>query len=201
MDTQQALKYQQLEFFLLHSLIVDELHMLRHVNRITPATAKNVQGGAAILSRLFRSFLVKVFPPTFRISKKQSRLDFNITSDLATQQFLNNTKDSDSCLDLRTLLPKEMGILRFSFPNCLYVTLSGHRMRRSRYYQTTWSPADLGIDHFCDGAKAVLTWKKRFDKAMLKTSFVDVLPEKQTQNFAQEQLEAIIRNAKETGKL
>lgn len=201
MDTTQALKYQQLEFFLLHNLVVDELHMLRHVNRITPATVKSVREGTAILARLFRSFLVKVFPPPFRVSKKQSRLDFYVMSDLATQKILNDTKDSNDCLDLRNLLLEEMGILRFSFPSFLSVTLSGHRMRRSRYYQTVWSPADLGIGHFCDGVKAVLTWKKRLDKAILSTSSINVLPEKQTQNFAQEQLEAVIRNAREGGRL
>ena len=166
MDTQQALRFQQAEFFLLYNLVVEELRLLRRTKRIAPSAARDVNSGTASLTRLFRSFLTKVLPPPMTISKRPYRLEFGIGIDGPTQKLLQAAKDLDECQALRAPAPEEIGLLRFSFPSHLAITLSGHRFRRSRWYQSTWGASELGITRFCDAVKVIMSWKGRFDRAV-----------------------------------
>jgi hypothetical protein len=207
MDTLQALRYQQLEFFLLHNLVVEELQLLRRTSRMPPSSARTTQEGTARLARLFRSFLSKTFPSPMRISKRPYRLEFVISIDEPTRQLLMRAKDSESCQALRALTAEEIGLLRFSFPSSLTIILSGYRMRRSRWYQTKWDASDLGIGKFCSAVKATLAWKTRFDKAVSDARAAEAAPPEPaavplpTRNLAQEQLDAVLRAAAEAGWL
>lgn len=208
MDTSQALRYQQLEFFLLHNLVTEELQLLRRTSRILPSSAHTAQEGTAILARLFRSFLSKTFPSPMRISKRPYRLEFIILTDETTRQLLLRAKDSEACQTLRAPTTEEIGLLRFGFPGSLTIILSGHRIRRSRWYrQSTWEPSDLGIGRFCDAVKTILAWRTRFDKAVSDVRAAEAAPPESvvipasTRNLAQEQLDAVLLAATEAGRL
>lgn len=207
MDTLQALRYQQLEFFLLHNLVVEELQLLRRTSRMPPSSARTTQEGTARLARLFRSFLSKTFPSPMRISKRPYRLEFVISIDEPTRQLLMRAKDSESCQALRAPTTEEIGLLRFSFPGALTIILSGHRIRRSRWYQSRWDPSDLGIGKFCSTVKAILAWRTRFDKAVSDARAAEAAPLQpvvtatSARNLAQEQLDAVLRAAAEAGRL
>jgi hypothetical protein len=208
MDILQALQYQQLEFFLLYNLVVEELHILRRTSRMPPSSADTIQEGSVRLTRLFRSFLSKVFPSPAQVSKRPYRLEFTVSIDEPTKQLLQRARDSESCQTLRAPTTEEIGLLRFSFPGHLTLVLSGHRMmRRSRWYQNKWDASDLGIGKFCGAVKATLAWKARFDKAVSDARAVEAAPPEPAiilppaRNLAQEQLDAVLRAAAEAGRI
>lgn len=198
MDNQQAQRFQQTEFFLLHNLLVEELRILKRTKRITPAAATTVQEGTACLARLFRSFLVKSFPEPMAVSKTPYRLEFTVRFDDATRQVIQRLRDTEEYRALNTPELGEIGLVR-SGAYGMTLAMGGRQFRRSRWYRTGWEPIDLGIGQFCKAAKAVLSWKSRLGKTLAAAE--EEGPPAPKRNMAQEQLEAAIRAASEAGRL
>lgn len=209
MDRATVLKLQQIEFFLLHGLVVDELRLLKRSRRMTPAKRQGgtAQQRMALIGRLFRSFLEKVFPArVFAISKRPCIQEFTVGMDPDTSALLRRagTADPDLC---RTLQPTvgEIGLLRFDFPHTLTITMGTGRRRRAGYnyrYGCEMDVADMGVGRHCAAARAVLAWKGRLDRVLAAGAVEGMVgPPEPRRNQAQEQLEAVIRGAEEAGRL
>jgi len=208
MDRESVKTHQQIEFFLLHSLVVDELRVLKRARRITPASKSHytMNQRSAIIGRLFRSFLMKVFPASmFAVSKRAYRQEFEIKiADNAVRDLLRRAKDILPMM-YQSLQPEagEIGLLRFDFPSCLTFRIGGY-VRRNRWANRNGcEPHEVGIGRYCPAAKAALSWKRRFDSAVKEAKALEeeVGPPAPVMNHAQEQLDAVLRAAAEAGRL
>lgn len=204
MQRADILKLQQIEFFLLHNLIVDELQLLRRSKRMTPARRPNSteHQRMALIGGLFRSFLTKVFPSPFRVSKRAYFQEFTVSMDSATRERLRraNVALPDLC---RTLQPTadEIGTLRFDFPNHLTIAIALSRRYRHRYGYNM-EVADMGIGRHCLAVNAVMAWRKRLDAVLEGADAEEMVgPPEPVRNHAQEQLEAVLRGAAEAGRI
>jgi hypothetical protein len=201
----KALIHQQIEFFLLNDLLVNELHLIKNSKRITPACNPNnscAQNGS-LISRLFRSFLVKVFPPPFVIHKRSYMNRFEIVIPQDIQDILMRTRtDMEPHTTLQPTV-EEIGTISFSFPRHLLITVSEQNWSYT-YRGDSESLKKFGIGRYCPAVKAVIHWKNRLDltlnniKEIQKTEPVVIIPKV---NKAQEELEAVIRAAREAGRL
>jgi hypothetical protein len=205
MDRATALKLQQTEFFLLHSLVVDELRLLKRSKRMTPAhlsEGTTVCQRTALIGRLFRSFVDKVFRRPFIVSKRPYYQEFTVSMDCGTRESLRrlNEIQPDLC---RTLQPTtdEIGLIRFDFPHCLTISIGIRGRYRNRYYGSNIDVADIGIGRHCLAVKATLDWKRRLDAVLSAGEDEMIGPPEPKRNQAQEQLEAVIREAAEAGRL
>lgn len=206
MDVKNVKTHQQIEFFLLYSLVVDELRILKRTKRITPAKESyySINQCSAIITRLLRSFLMKVFPaPMFTISKKNWRYEFEIkVVDNTVCSLLLRTKDILPTM-YQLLQPgvDEIGLLYFDFPYRLTLRF-GDRIRRNKWASHS-TLQDIGIGRYCSVAKAALSWKKRFDNAIKEAMALEVKMGSPTPvvNRAQEQLDAVLRAATKAGRL
>lgn len=207
MDRQTILKLQQMEFFLLHDLVVNELRIIRRSKRVTPAQSpgNTAQQRMALVGRLFRSFLEKVFPrPLFRTSKRPYFQEFTVTMDRVTVERLRRINAVQPDL-IRTLQPtaEEIGLFRFGFPSTLTISVASSQRRgyRDRYNCYEMEVAVVGVGRHCAATKAVLAWKKRLDAVLSADDNEMVGPPEPKRNQVQEQLEAVLREAAEAGRL
>lgn len=207
MDTMEALRHQQMEFFLLHSLAVDELRLLKGSRRVTPAHrshAHTVNQRTALIGRMFRSLLVKVFPPPrFTVHKSRFHLQkFEIQLASGDVDLLLLAADHAVW---QSLLPEpgEIGLLSYSGHGHLDILVVARRASRSRWHVSRWEPGDLGIGRHCPAAKAAIAWRRRFDAAIMAASEVaeEMVgpPWPPPANRVQEQLEAALRAATTAG--
>lgn len=194
MKNERLLQLQQMEFFLLHSLLVDELHLIRNVKRFAPAHTRSATDGKAALARLFKSFLIKLFARA-RVTKQPNCLSFTVGFDKDTRSLLEKIGNSDHDADLRTPTAGEIGLLRVDLPHSVTVSLGGHTWRRRRYYSSGDPLADNGIGKFCGAAKTVAAWKGRLDLALAVAANHNPTADEPARNIAQEQLDAVLRMA------
>ncbi len=208
MDRAEMLKHQQVEFFLLYNLLVEEFGVLKRTKRMTPAKRPGytVRQNWTFVTRLFRSFLEKTFPKPFSISKRNYYQEFQVSPPTASAELLKSARDLVPDI-VPSLQPEgdEIGKLRFDFPWRLTIRLGSRRQRRSRWdISNAWDSEQIG--QYCPAAKATLSWKARFDSALAEAGKAlstpkDVEKLEPENNQAQDQLEAVIRAAKEAGRL
>jgi hypothetical protein len=202
MDRQTTLKLQQIEFFLLHSLVVDEFRLIRRSKRITPVrcAGESDRQRMALVGRLFRSFLGKVFLGA-SISKRPRSQAFNVGFGKDACDRLRRIQDADPDL-CRTLQAEagEIGFVRLNFPHSLIVTIAIGHPHRHGYRMGI---DEMGIGRHCSAARAVLSWKARFDTVLSSPNGDEgmVGPPEPKRNQAQEQLEAVLRGISEAGRL
>jgi len=206
MNRATVLKLQQIEFFLLYSLVVDELQLIKRSKRMTPAyrARASAQQREVLIGRLFRSFLEKVFRRNIRISKRPYFQEFTVEFDADTCDRLRNAQAThhDLC---RTLQPtvEEIGFLRFNSPQSLTVTImTGNKHRYNYRYGYEIGVADMGIGRYCPAVKAVMAWRDRLDTALAALDAAEMVgPPEPKRNQAQEQLDAVLKDAAKTGRL
>lgn len=207
MDSIDIRRHQQIEFFLLLHHVVNELHLLRNVRRVTPASGQfTINQMTAIVGKLFRSFLMRVFPrPAFSV-KHKAYLKFIVDiSNIEVRNQLHLVRDVLPEM-YQSLQPHvdEMELLRFDFPTRLTIYI-GKQIQRGRWaYHKGVEPQEIGIGRHCPAVLAVLAWKKRLDEALKSAANLETElegPPAPLTNRAQEQLEAVLRAAAEAGTL
>jgi len=187
MDFNDLRTHQQIEFFLLHNLLINDLKLLKRTKRIAPMAIETgtPKQREATISRLFRSFLTNVFPKSDFVVKKTARREefvvcfspkiCNKISDVV-RTAIQADETEKNFLDLRGVLVVRIG-------------------RGDFYYRP--SLKEFGIGKHCAAVNAVLSWKKRFDTVLTATD----VPKVVVPNRAQEEIDALFEVARREGRI
>ncbi len=186
MDVRDLKTHQQIEFFLLHNLIVNNLKILKRTKRLTPIVGNTPKQREAAISRLFRSFLISVFPkPKFVVKKRMRFEEFSIIIAQSISRAVRTAIQADVT---------EKDFLDVSGDPAVLTIRIG---RGDLFYRPSFK--EFGIGKHCAAVNAVLSWKKRFDTA-LTTETVEIVTTN-VPNRAQEELDALFVVARREGRI